>query len=71
MVIPAIHQWKISLLAFLLCLSYTQGTRYSKHSTKQLVRAALINIDLRKQLQDIDFYRQLFSKTYAQFSRGF
>ena len=55
MVTPAIHQWKISFLSFLLCLSYTQGTRYSKHVAKQSVRAELIKINLRKELQHVDF----------------
>ena len=71
MVSPALHQWKISFLSFLLCLSYTQGTRYSKQLTKQLVSTILIQIDFIKASQANDFIKKILAKINAQFSREF
>lgn len=71
MVTPTHHQWKISFLSFLLCLSYTQGTRYSKQLTKQSVSTTLIQIDFTNVSQANDFIEKILHKINAEFSREF
>ena len=52
-------------LSFFLCLSYTQGTRYSNYASKQLVRLTFIEINLRNTSQDFDLTGKIYFKFYS------